>query len=569
MLIIAGAISELWWQQSASRPSNTATSQTEAPQRGGRLIATFRSEPRTFNRLVSPLVAEELVRLLTQSTLVRLNRRTRELEPRLATSWTSSPDGTTWTLTLRDDVRFSDGARFSASDVVFTFRAIYDAQTQMAGDLLVNGKPLAVRAIDDRTVEIAFPSPYGSGLAMVEGVPMLPRHRLEAALAAGTFKDAWSVTTPLNEIVGAGPFVLTQYSPGVSLVFARNPHYWVKDRAGVALPYLDEIEVKIIPDQNAEVLQLESGAADLTNGFIRPEDIASLTRLAETGRLQIAPVGAALDPDLFWINLVPGAAAAKGRPWLQRQELREAISHAVDRQAIVNTVYLGEGEAIEGPITSGYGVWHVPDLPIRAHDPAKAKALLQSIGLTDSDRDGRLEDASGRPARFSVLVQKGATLRERTMAVVQKQLADVGLQLDVVALDNKAVVQQFMQGDYDAVFFNILTDFPDPNRLMAFWMSSGSFHVWNPGQSSPSTAWEAEIDDLMTRQSMSMNLEERRRLFEQAQRRFQERVPAIYFAAQRHIVVMSSRVQGGTPTVTPLPVLWNAEELSLRAPASR
>ena len=569
-LVIASAIAAgaAWWWRPAS-PSSVDPAGRDLPRRGGRLIATYRSEPKTFNRLVSPLAAEELVRTLTQATLVRVNRTTREIEPRLATSWTSSADAKTWTLTLRDDVRFSDGTPFTSADVVFTFRAIYDAETDMAGSLMVNGKPLAIRASDERTVEIAFPAPYGSGLAIVDGVPILPRHKLQAALDAGTFRDAWSVTTPLSEIVGAGPFALHQYTPGVSMIFGRNPHYWLRDRAGVQLPYLDEIELRIIPDQNAETLQLESGATDLINDFVRPEDITALSKLAETGRLQIVPVGAALNPDLFWINLVPGAAVAKNRPWLQRQELREAISHAVDRQAIVNTVYLGEAEAIEGPITSGYGLWHVPGLPIRAHDPSRAKTLLQSIGLTDADGDGRLEDGSRRPARFSVLVQKGVTLRERTMALVQQQLGAIGLQLDVVALDNRGLFSRFAAGEYDAIFFNIAPPAPDPNQLMEFWLSSGGFHVWNPRQSSPSQPWEAEIDDLITRQSTSMNVEERRRLFEQAQRRFLEHVPAIYFVVQRHTVVMSSRLHGAMPTAIPPPVLWNAEALSLRAPGAR
>jgi peptide/nickel transport system substrate-binding protein len=569
-LISAGAITgAAWWWRSSARPSPSASLSADVPRRGGRLIASFRSEPKTFNRLYSPQIAEELVRLLTQATLVRVNRITKEIEPRLATSWTSSTDGKTWTLTLRDDVRFSDGTRFSSADVVFTFRAIYEAKTAMAGNLLVNGQPLAVRALDDRTVEIAFPAPYGSGLAIVEGVPVLPRHKLAAAFEAGTLRDAWNVTTPLHEIVGAGPFVLQQYTPAVSLVFARNPHYWVRDRAGVALPYLDEIELKIVPEQNAEILQLESGRTDLITDFIRAEDVASFSRLADTGRLQLSTVGAALNPDLFWINLVPAAPAANERPWLQRQELREAISHAVDRQAIVNTVYLGEAEAIEGPITSSYGIWHVPGLAVRAHDPAKAKTLLQSIGLTDGNQDGRLEDGAGRQARFSVLTVKGGTLRERTLAVVQKHLADVGLQLDVVALDQGSLIQRFMKGEYEAIFFSFSADLPDPNRMLEFWLSSGSFHVWNPGQSSPSQSWEAEINDLVTRQSLSMNLEERRQLFEQAQRRFLEHVPAIYFAAQRHVVAMSARVQGATPTAIPPPVLWNAETIALRTSATR
>jgi peptide/nickel transport system substrate-binding protein len=104
---------------------------------------------------------------------------------------------------------------------------------------------------------------------------------------------------------------------------------------------------------------------------------------------------------------------------------------------------------------------------------------------------------------------------------------------------------------------------------MDFWLSSGNFHVWNPRQVSPSSTWEAEIDELMHRQSMSMNLEERRRLFEQVQRRFLEYLPVICFVTPRQTVVMSARMQGAMPTVFSPPVLWNAEVLSLRPSASR
>jgi peptide/nickel transport system substrate-binding protein len=557
------------WRTSRQTTGLSPTTAGEAPQRGGRLIATYRSEPKTFNRLVSPLAPEELVRLLTHASLVRVNRQTEAIEPRLAASWTNSPDGKTWTLRLRDDVRFSDGVPFTSADVVFTFRAAYEAKTAMAGNLMISGKPLVVQAVDSHTVTIEFPAPYGSGLALLDSVPILPRHKLEPALTAGTFDAAWSVTTPLAEIVGTGPFVLREYTPAVSLVFGRNPHYWLRDRAGVALPYLDEIELRIVAEQNAEMLQLEAGESDLTNDFVRPEDLSALSKLSGTGRLQMAPVGAALSPDVFWINLIPGAAVVKDRPWLQRQELREAISHAVDRQAIVNTVYLGEAVAIEGPVTSGHGLWHVPGLPVRAYDPAKARTLLQSIGLADRNQDGRLEDESGRPARLSVITSKGHTLRERTMAIVQKHLSELGFQIDLVSLDSGSLFQRFSQGDYDAIYFNLSVDSTDPNRLLDFWLSSGGFHVWNPSQAAPGTPWEAEIDELMHRQSVSLNPDERRRLFEQVQRRFLEHVPAIYFAVPRHTIVMSSRVHGATPTVLSPPVLWNAEVLSLRKSASR
>jgi peptide/nickel transport system substrate-binding protein len=566
---LLGAIALLWqagWLHRPPAPERRAASAT----RGGRLVATYRSEPKTFNRLMSPRAPEELVRLLTHGSLVRVNRVTQQLEPRLATTWTGSPDGRTWTLTLRDGVRFSDGTPFTAADVAFTFRAVYDQKTAsaMASTVRVSGQPLRVTAVDDHTVSIEFPEVYGPGLAILDGVPILPRHKLERYLDAGTFPEAWSTTTPLSEIAGLGPFGLEEYVPGVRLVFARNPHYWLTE-GGTRLPHLDAIELRIVPEQNAEVLQLESGAADVINDFVRPEDLASFSRLAEQGRVQVVPVGPSINADLLWFNLVPGTTAARGRPWLQREELREAISHAVDRQAIIDTVYLGEGVPIEGPVTPGHGIWYAGDIPIRAHDPSRARALLQSIGLVDGNGDGRLEDTGGRPARFTIITPKGQTLRERAAAMIQQQLSAAGLQVDVLPLDTNSLIERFQKQDYDAIYFYITADSTDPIAATQFWLSSGGFHFWHPGQAAPATSWEAEIDQLMTRQATTLDVNERRRLFAQVQRLFADHVPAIYFAAPRHTVVMSARVHGATPSVLSPPVLWNAEALSLRAPTTR
>ena len=143
---------------------------------GGRLVATYRTEPQTFNRFVSPNAAEELLTRLTQATLLRVNRITRELEPRLATEWTSSPDHLTWTLKLREGVRFSDGVPFTSADVVFTFQALYDKRvgSDIAESMMIGGHPVGVRALDDRTIELKLPAPYGPGLTLLDSVPRMP-----------------------------------------------------------------------------------------------------------------------------------------------------------------------------------------------------------------------------------------------------------------------------------------------------------------------------------------------------------------------------------------------------------
>ena len=425
-----------------------AISPKDGPRAGGRLVVAYKSEPRTFNRYVSPQQAEELVARLTQATLIRLDRATGQLEPRLAREWSSSDDGLTWTLKLREGIQFSDGAAFTSADVVFSFQALYDdtVKSPIAASVMVQGKPLLVRALDASTVIITLPAPYGPGLSLLDAVPILPRHRLKAALDNRTFQDAWSVTTPLTEVVGLGPFVLTEYVPGERLVFTRNPRFWLRDTDGNALPRLDAIELQFVPDQNTEMVRLKAGITDLT-GPVRFEDVSSLRDLQAKGKVTLHEAGVSIAPDMMWFNLNPAAASATKRPWLQREELRKAVSLAVDRRAIVNTVFLGEGVPIGGPITPGHGDWFDSTLPAPVFDPASAAALLASIGLVDRTGDGLRDDARGRTATFSILTQKGHSVRERSAAMVKEQLRTIGLQVDVVPLEVRSMIDLWGKGE--------------------------------------------------------------------------------------------------------------------------
>jgi peptide/nickel transport system substrate-binding protein len=126
--------------------------------------------------------------------------------------------------------------------------------------------------------------------------------------------------------------------------------------------------------------------------------------------------------DGFWINLKPGVFAKDPRAaWIQKDELRHAISMAVDRDLFLNTVYFGAGLPVFGPVAPANKKWYSRDLPHVPHDPAQAKALLASIGLTDRNGDGLLEDAQNQPARFTVITQKGRTDRERATAAIRDE----------------------------------------------------------------------------------------------------------------------------------------------------
>ena len=171
------------------------------------IVAAIRAEPRSFNRFAAGDRSTWLLTLLLHARLVQLNQRTQDIEPALATKWTLDPDGRTYTLTLRQGVVFSDGAPFTADDVVFTFQALYDpkAEGPLASSLRVNGQPLAVRKVDAHTVVLTLPAPYGPGLRLLNSLPILPAHKLRDALARGEFAKAWSTATPPAEITGLGP----------------------------------------------------------------------------------------------------------------------------------------------------------------------------------------------------------------------------------------------------------------------------------------------------------------------------------------------------------------------------
>jgi peptide/nickel transport system substrate-binding protein len=547
---------------------STPASDGTSPARGGELVASLRSEPATYNRYIpsGASTAVELVSILTHARLVRVNRVTDELEPWIAEGWSPAADGVTYTLTLREGIKFSDGHPLTVDDVLFSFRVAYDPDVKsgLGVTLQVNGKPLQVNKINDRTMTIRLPEPFAPGMRLLDNLPVLPRHKLEAALDAKTFADAWSPSKPLTDIAGLGPFVLTEHVTGQRLVFSRNPHYFRRDAAGVQLPYLDKLTIAIVPDQNTEALRLEAGEIDLmSNADIRPQDHAAFRRLAEQGRLKMTEVGIGLDPDFLAFNLRP-AAGRRRAPWLERKEFRQAISCGVDRQAIVNTVYLGAAVPIFGGVTPGNKRWHA-DVPSCSADVAKARQLLASAGLSDRNGDGMLEDAKGTSARFTVLTH-GGHLRERVASVLQQQLRPLGIALDIVPLDPNGLFARWMKGDYEAIYFGVQASSTDPALNPDFWFSSGAMHFWNPGQKVPATPWEARVDALMREQATKARLEDRQRALSEVQRILADELPLIYFVAPKVTLATTPKVLGASPSLQIPHLLWSADVLAA-APA--
>jgi peptide/nickel transport system substrate-binding protein len=296
-LLIAGAAFFFYWRAVAPQPA--AGGGEVRAERGGQIVATLRSAPRSFNRLVARDYASDVVNFLLQGRLLRINRSTLELEPWLAERWESTPDGLTHTFYLRPGLAWSDGTPFTSADVVFSLQAALDpgSGSGVAESLMAGGEPIRAAAPDAATVVFTYAAPSGPGVGLLDGLTILPKHKLEPALMNGTFKDAWGPDTAPEEIVGMGPFVLREYRAGERIVFDRNPRYWRTDASGVSLPYLDRVVFEFAPDQNTELLRLTSGAVDVTSSELRHDDYVTARRAEEEGTIELAELGVAPDAD--------------------------------------------------------------------------------------------------------------------------------------------------------------------------------------------------------------------------------------------------------------------------------
>jgi peptide/nickel transport system substrate-binding protein len=529
------------------------------------IVASIRAEPRSFNRFAERDLSTTVLTFLMHSSLVRVNRATNQLEPELADSWELLSDQRTYRLRLRPNLRFSDGSPFSADDVVFSFRAIYDRRVQsvLADSLMVRSQPLVVTAEDVQTVLIRFPAAFAPGLRMLDGVPIYPRRRLAPALDAGSFRSAWGLSTPPADLAGLGPFVLRSYQPGQRLTLDRNPYYWREHQPG-QLRGVAHLVLEVVPDQDAELLRLETGAIDMTQSELRPVDIPELRRAAASGRIVLTDAGIGLDGDLFWLNLTSKRRQDPRSRWLQHPDFRRALSRTIDRRAFLDTVFLGEAVPADSIVSPGNRQWHA-EAPFPPYDVAEAKHLLASLGLSASGSGGYLQDGQGQAVRFTLLTQKGNTSLERGAAVIRESLARVGVRVDVVALEVGALVNYIERGDYDAVYFRLLTTDSDPSLNLEFWLSSGAAHIWNPEQQTPATEWESAIDRLMEQISTTSDGERRRQLFADVQRIVAREIPVLCFAFPRFPVAVSSRVVDATPAPFRPPVLWNPDRIAIKA----
>jgi peptide/nickel transport system substrate-binding protein len=536
-------------------------------RRGGQLVVAERSAPRTFNPVVITDNPTKTILERINSDLIHINRRTFKTEPALAASWTASKDGREYTLKLRPGLKFSDGHALTADDVVFTFQVYLDEKlaAPQRDLLIVAGKPIGVRKVDDLTIVISLAEPYAVADRMFDGVAILPRHVLADAYAAGTLAQQWSLAAPPASIVGTGPFRVSQVVPGERVVLERNPHYWKHDRSGEALPYLERLVFLVVPSTDAQWLRFTSGELDVMSAATA-EQFGSLA----PGKFAAVDLGPGLEYNFLFFNQSDGQTGtlAARQKWFRQENFRHAVSAAVDRQAIVKLVYRGRAEPLWGPVTGGNAAWRNTTIPHPPRSVDRARKLLREAGFTWRE-DGTLVDGSGTPVEFNIIVSSSRPERNQMATLIQNDLASIGIKVTVSPLEFGAFVARLTRTrDFDACINGIANVDADPNPEVNVWLSSGTLHLWNPAQARPATPWENEIDTLMRAQMTARTAADRKRMFDKVQALIAEHEPMIFLASPHILVAAKPTLGNFEPAILPHYALWNVDELYWRA-ASR
>ena len=328
--------------------------------------------------------------------------------PNLATKWSYNSDNTVLTLTLRDDVTFTDGTKFDADAVKANVEYLAAGTGQNA--YMAQGVDVVVNSPTEVELHLAAPNPaLVYYLSQTLGIMASPK-----AIAAGTLGD-----TP----VGSGPYVLSNETvPGSTYVFTRNPDYWNPD----AYPY-DRYEVVVMTDTTPRLNALKTGQV---NGGLLDPSVA-----AEAKASGITVLTSALN----WQGFVLADRNGKTLPALADVRVRQAINYAIDRKSLLQGVMLGYGTVTSQPFGESSQAF-VPALDsYYTYDPAKARDLLQQAGVT------------GLTLTMPELTGPYAAL----YPFLTQQLADVGITLDPIQVPTDQTITELRSGKYPTYFFSL------------------------------------------------------------------------------------------------------------------
>jgi peptide/nickel transport system substrate-binding protein len=486
-----------------------------APAQGDLTVAIRNIDYDTFDPNVSSFTQAAYVFRNIFDRLIYIDENS-NLVPWLATSWEANEDATVWTLSLREGVTFHDGTPFNAEALAFNFERMVAPETQSrtAGPLL--GPYERTEIIDEFTVRVHFSDPY----ALFTFAISSPFMGLVSPTAVAEAGDRFN-----QVLIGSGPFMFVSENPQVEVVLAQNPDYnWGPTGLHEGPAYLDQLIFKFILEDETRLATLLSGEIDIIDE-IPPSQVDRILA----------------DP-AFEVYGAPKVGVARSvffntdKPPVDDVRVRQAILHAIDREAINIAIFKGVYPLASVVLTPGTRFYDETLEDLYPYDPEGAIALLEEAGWTEVNRDGyRVKD--GEVLSIAHTTFPGF-VAEAPAEIIQAQLRDVGIEMSITVVQGAAYLDGIISPD--SIYHSSLIGSysPDPGLLL-----NGIFNSAGIGSTNYAHYADAELDALLQEGLQTTDQAARADIYAAAQRIIMENavVAPIYanvsvFGAQASVV---------------------------------
>ena len=501
---------------------------TPVPKGGAISTATVGTDAKGFHPWVTTdAVSSTYYGLISDTSLVRYNPETLEVEGNAAEKFTISDDKKTYTFTLRD-MKWSDGKQITAEDYVWTFEQAVKPENKNPR-LNTLKQIVSYKALDPKTLEITTSEAFFVGITTpVNWVSAFPKHVWE--------KYPWGDPAANPEIlkpsVVSGPWKLKEWQKDQFATFVANESYWG------GRPNLDQLTYRIFGTQALAYQELKAGEIDFLP--IQPADVADAKKLNH-------------------INIYDYYAATTGytyvgfnmrRPWAKDVNVRKALSYATDRPGIIESVAYGQARPVYSIFTQSSYVYN-PNVEKYDFDPKKAAEHFRMAGYTLDANKRLVKD--GQQLRLKVLFNQGSNVREGIATVLQQQLGDLGVAVEVVPMEFQAYIDFIKSPPFDYDLFILgWTAGVDPDGSREIWLEE-SIPALNSG-----AYVNKRVEELFNQGVKEFNTEKRKQIFGEIQKLITEDPPYVFVYEGKTNYGVNKKIGGIKPTR--LGILYNLDK---------
>lgn len=490
-----------------------AEGESAKPAYGDTLIEASIGEPSNLLPVLASDSASSDINGLVYNGMVRYDKNF-VLEGDLAKSWDISADGRTITFHLRDGVTWHDGEPLTSADVLFTYQLYVDPNTPTSYAEAYR-QVTSATAPDPLTFVVSYEKPYAPALASW-GVAILPKHLLEGV----------EITkSPLSrQPVGTGPYLFKEWKSGEKIVLEANPDYYE------GRPYIKRVVYRVIPDQSTQFLELQSGGLDYMG--LTPIQYSTQTDTIAFKRHFNKYRYLSFSYTYLGYNLE--------RPLFQDRRVRQALTHAINKQEIIDGVLLGLGEPATGPYKPDTWVYK-QDVKRYPFDPERARALLAEAGWSDSDGDDIL-DKDGTPFSFTIVTNQGNDLRSKTGEIIQRRFREVGIEVKLRVIEWASFLKEFINpGNFDATILGWSTG-PEPDQ----------YNIWHSSKTGPRELnfvkfKNQEVDEQLELGRRTFDQTERKQHYDRIQEILAEEQPYTFLYVGESLPAVAKRFRGIEP----------------------